>query len=96
MARDGGGALRGFLVIQDDTLGPWTATDETAAGQLLDVGLAGIDRSLKAGVLDNVGERLLLARGLARTRPLPRLRLGPAVGKAASPRLLAHASYALG
>jgi len=96
VARDSGGAVCGFLVVQDESLGPWAATDEAAAGQLLDVGLAGIDRSLKAGVLDEVGQRLLLARGLARSRGLPRMRLGPAVRRASRPRLLAHASYAVG
>ncbi|HUM13914.1 MAG TPA: GNAT family N-acetyltransferase, partial [Myxococcaceae bacterium] len=39
VARDGAGALRGFLVVQDESIGPWAASDETAAGQLLDVGL---------------------------------------------------------
>ncbi|HVP61543.1 MAG TPA: GNAT family N-acetyltransferase [Myxococcaceae bacterium] len=96
VARNRGGAVCGYLVVQDESLGPWAASDEAAAGQLLDVGLAGTERSLRAGVLDDVGERLLLARGLVRTRALPRMRLGPPVARASRPRLLAHASYAVG
>ncbi|RPH70107.1 MAG: GNAT family N-acetyltransferase [Myxococcaceae bacterium] len=96
VARDAAGTVCGFLVVQDESLGPWAATDETVAAQLLDIGLAGIERSLRAGVLDEMGERLLLARGLTRTRALPRMRLGPDVRRASSPRLIAHASYAVG
>jgi GNAT superfamily N-acetyltransferase len=96
IARDVLGRVRGFLVLQGETLGPWSATDETVAGQLLDVGLDGVRRSLRAGIADALGQRLLEARGLKRTRGLPRMRLGPAVGQASSPRLLAHASYAVG
>ena len=96
VARNDRGLVCGFLVVQDDSLGPWSATDERAAERLLDVGLAGVSRTLKAGVLDGVGARLLAARGLVPTRTLPRMRLGPAVRHAASPLLLAHASYAVG
>jgi GNAT superfamily N-acetyltransferase len=96
VARDVLGRVRGFLVLQGETLGPWSATDETVAGQLLDVGLDGVRVSLRAGITDALGQRLLEARGLQRTRGLPRMRLGPAVGQASCPRLLAHASYAVG
>jgi GNAT superfamily N-acetyltransferase len=96
VARDVAGRVRGFLVLQGETVGPWSATDETVAGQLLDEGLGGIPQSLRAGTTDVLGQRLLESRGLKRTRGLPRMRLGPAVDRAASPRLLAHASYAVG
>jgi predicted N-acetyltransferase YhbS len=96
VARDDSGAVSGFLVVQDESLGPWCAAGELVAGQLLDVALAGVTRPLKAGVVDDVGARLLSARGLARIRPLPRMRLGPPVPHAPSPHLLAHASYAVG
>ena len=96
VARDGEGRVCGFLVVQDESLGPWCATDERVAEQLLDVGLAAVDRPLRAGVLDEVGARLLAARRLVLTRPLPRMRLGPPVRHSARPLLLAHASYAVG
>jgi hypothetical protein len=96
IARDVRGAVRGFLVLQGETLGPWSATDETVASQLLDVGLGGVRLSLKAGITDALGQRVLEARGLKRTRGLPRMRLGPAIAQASAPRLLAHASYAVG
>jgi GNAT superfamily N-acetyltransferase len=96
VARDVRGAMRGFLVVQGETLGPWSATDETVAAQLLDTGLGDVRRSLRIGIVDALGERLLEARGLKRTRSLPRMRLGPALPRGSSPRLLAYASYAVG
>ena len=96
VAREDSGAVSGFLVVQDEPVGPWCATDEQVAGQLLDVALAGATRPLKAGVVDDVGARLLTARGLVPVRPLARMRLGPPVRHAASPLLLTHASYAVG
>jgi GNAT superfamily N-acetyltransferase len=96
VARDDSDAVNGFLVVQDESIGPWCASDEHVAGQLLDVALAGVTRSLKVGVVDGAGARLLTARGLAPVRQLPRMRLGPPVPHAASPLLLAHASYAVG
>jgi predicted N-acetyltransferase YhbS len=96
VARDGAGDVQGFLVVQGETLGPWCATDETVGAHLLDVGLAGVSARLRVGVIAPEGERLLAARGLERTRELPRLRLGPEVPRAARPHCLAHASYAVG
>ncbi|HET9034608.1 MAG TPA: GNAT family N-acetyltransferase [Myxococcaceae bacterium] len=96
VSRDDSEAVNGFLVVQEESIGPWCATDEQVAGHLLDVALTGVTRPLKAGVIDDVGARLLTARGLARVRPLPRMRLGPPVPHGVSPLLLAHASYALG
>jgi hypothetical protein len=96
VARDAGGAVQGFLVVQGDRLGPWTATDDRVAAQLLDVGLAGVERALRGGILDGGAEALLVARGFGRTRMLPRMRLGPPVSASPVPRILAHASYAVG
>jgi predicted N-acetyltransferase YhbS len=96
VARDDRGRVSGFVVVQDDLIGPWCAADEGVAGRLLDVALGGVTRSLRAGVLDEVGARLLASRGLVQGRSLPRMRLGPSVPRAARPLLLAHASYAVG
>lgn len=96
VARDGTGAVRGFLVVQDDRLGPWTATDDGVAEQLLDVALAGVRRPLRSGIVEPAAEALLVARGFDRTRALARMRLGPAVRVVPPPRVLAHASYAVG
>ncbi|MGZ6076649.1 MAG: hypothetical protein ACXWK6_02475, partial [Myxococcaceae bacterium] len=96
VARDAGGAVRGFLVVQGDRLGPWTATDDEVASQLLEVGLASVVRPLRSGILDGAAEALLVARGFGRTRALPRMRLGRPVPASPAPRLLAHASYAVG
>lgn len=96
VARDRSGDVRGFIVVQGSSFGPWTAADDASASQLLDVALDGLGGALKAGVVDGTAEPLLLARGFTRTRDLPRLRLGPPVPTAPGPRLLAHASYAVG
>lgn len=96
VARDDGGRVRGFILVQDDSLGPWCAVDDRVAGQLLDMALGGVTRPLKIGVLHPLGVALLLERGLAPVRQLPRMRLGPPVSHGAGPMLLAHASYALG
>lgn len=96
VARDDRGRVSGFVVVQDDLIGPWCAVDERVAGRLLDVALGGVTRTLRAGALDEVGAGLLASRGLAPGRPLPRMRLGPSVPRAAHPLLLAHASYAVG
>ncbi len=96
LARDASGAPCGFLVVQDAALGPCTATDDAVAAQLLATGLAGVSRPLRAGVLDPTFEALLVGHGLVRTRDLQRMRLGPPVPRAPAPRILAHASYAIG
>jgi hypothetical protein len=96
VARDGSGAVRGFLVVQNGSLGPWSADDDATAARLLDVALGGVRSPLRAGVLDPAAASLLLERGFVRTRPLPRMRLGPPVLRTRRPRLLAHASYAVG
>ena len=96
VARDGRGRVRGFIVAQEDSLGPWCAADDWIAGQLLDVALVGIARPFKVGVLDEVGTALLVQRGLTPSRLLPRMRLGPAIPRSTGPLLLAHASYAVG
>jgi GNAT superfamily N-acetyltransferase len=96
VARDERGRVRGFILVQDDSLGPWCAVDDRVAKQLLDVALRGVSRQLKVGVLHELGAGLLAERGLAPVRPLPRMRLGPAVARGTGPMLLAHASYALG
>ena len=96
VARDDGGRIRGFILVQDDSLGPWCAVDDRVAAQLLDTALGGVARQLKVGVLHQLGLRLLAERGLAPVRSLPRMRLGPAIPRDAEPMLLAHASYALG
>jgi len=96
VARDGTGAVRGFLVIQGSSLGPWSAADDATAARLIDAALPEVHEPLRAGVLDSGAVELLLARGFARTRPLPRMRLGPTVPTRDTPRLLAHASYAVG
>ena len=96
VARDGNGAIRGFLVIQGSSLGPWSADDDATAARLLDAALPEVREPLRAGVLDSGAAQLLLARGFVRTRPLPRMRLGPPVATRDTPRLLAHASYAVG
>lgn len=96
VARDGRGRVSGFILVQEDSLGPWCAVDDRVAGRLLDVALAGVARPLKIGVLDEVGTALLVQRGLTRARLLPRMRLGPAVPRGTGPLLLAHASYAVG
>src|SRR5215467_753653 len=77
VARDATGAIRGFLVIQGSSLGPWSADDDAAAAQLLDAALPRVREPLRAGVLDSGAVALLLSRGFVRTRPLPRMRLGP-------------------
>lgn len=96
VARDDRGRVSGFIVVQDDLIGPWCAVDERVAGRLVDVALGGITRTLRVGVLDEVGARLLASRGLVPGRSLARMRLGPSVPRAARPLLLAHASYAVG
>jgi len=96
VARDDRGQIRGFILVQEDSLGPWCAMDDRVAGQLLDVALRGVTRPIKAGVIDDVATALLVLRGLAPVRPLPRMRLGPEVPHSAVPLLLAHASYAVG
>jgi predicted N-acetyltransferase YhbS len=96
VARDAAGTVRGFVLLQGESLGPWSAADDAAAGALLDAALAGVHRPIKVGVCHPDAERLLLARGLARTRVLPRMRLGPPLRAEARPRVLAHASYAVG
>ena len=96
VARDGRGRVSGFILVQDDLIGPWCAVDEEVAGRLLDVALGGVTRTLRAGVLDEVGARLLASRGMVPGRSLPRMRLGPSVPRTARPLLLAHASYAVG
>jgi predicted N-acetyltransferase YhbS len=63
VARDGTGAIRGFLVIQGGSLGPWSADDDATAAQLLDVGLPEVSEPLRAGVPDPGAAALLLARG---------------------------------
>lgn len=96
VARDDRGQVCGFILVQEDSLGPWCATDDRVAGQLLDVALREVTRPIKAGAIDDVATGLLVLRGLAPVRPLPRMRLGPEVPHAAGPRLLTHASYAVG
>jgi predicted N-acetyltransferase YhbS len=96
IARDAAGAARGFLVVQDDSLGPWTAEDDGTARQLLDVALAEVRRPLRVGLIDTGTQRLLRDRGFTLTRALPRMRLGPPIVRKPQPRLLAHASYAVG
>ena len=56
---------------------PWCAVDKRVAGRLVDVALGGITRTLRVGVLDEVGARLLASRGLVPGRSLARMRLGP-------------------
>jgi len=96
VARDATGAARGFLVVQDDSLGPWTAEDDDTARQLLDVALTEARRPLRVGLIDAGAQPLLRDRGFAFTRVLPRMRLGPPIARRPGPRLLAHASYAVG
>jgi predicted N-acetyltransferase YhbS len=96
VARDDRGRICGFILVQDDSLGPWCAVDERVAAQLLDAALGGVTRQLKAGAIHDLGAELLIQRGLAPVRALPRMRLGPTVPHDAPPLLLAHASYALG
>src|SRR5215469_4019672 len=54
VARDERGRVSGFVVVQEDSLGPWCAVDDRVAGELLDVALGGLTRPLKAGVIDEV------------------------------------------
>jgi predicted N-acetyltransferase YhbS len=96
VARDETGRVSGFVVVQDDLIGPWCAVDERVAGQLLDVSLHGVTRTFRVGALDALGVALLELRGFSTGRALPRMRLGPPVPRAAHPHLLAHASYAVG
>ena len=96
LARDDHHQICGFILVQDDSLGPWCAVDDLVAGQLLDVALGGVTRQLKAGAIDDLGAELLVQRGFAPVRALPRMRLGPTVPHDTQPLLLAHASYALG
>ena len=96
VARDDRGRICGFILVQEDTVGPWCAVDDRVAGQLLDVAVRGITRAFRVGALDEVAAGLLAQRGFSPARPLPRMRLGPPVPRAAQPLLLAHASYAVG
>jgi predicted N-acetyltransferase YhbS len=96
VARDERGQVSGFVVVQDDLIGPWCAVDERVGGQLLDVALRGVTRTLRVGALEGPGAALLALRGFSAGRALPRMRLGPPVQRAAHPHLLAHASYAVG
>jgi len=96
VARDERGRVSGFVVVQDDLIGPWCAADERVGGRLLDVALRGVTRTLRVGVVDALGAQLLALRGFDAGRSLPRMRLGPPVPRPAHPRLLAHASYAVG
>jgi predicted N-acetyltransferase YhbS len=96
VARDERGRVSGYVVVQDDLIGPWCAADERVGGRLLDVALRGITRTFRVGALDALGVALLALRGFSAGRALPRMRLGPPVHRAAHPHLLAHASYAVG
>jgi len=96
VVRDERGRVSGFVVVQDDLIGPWCAADERVGGRLLDVALRGVTRTLRVGVVDALGAQLLALRGFDAGRSLPRMRLGPPVPRPAHPRLLAHASYAVG
>jgi len=96
VARDERGRICGFILVQEDSLGPWCAVDDVVAGQLLDVALRGLTRTFRVGALDELATRLLARRGFCPGRALPRMRLGPPVPRAAHPLLLAHASYAVG
>ena len=96
VARDGRARVCGFILVQEDSVGPWCAVDDRVAGQLLDVALTGFARPLKVGVVDEVGTALLVQRGLTPSRLLPRMRLGPAAPRGTGPLFLAHASYAVG
>lgn len=96
VSRDERGRVSGFVVVQDDLIGPWCAVDERVGGRLLDVALRGVTRTFRVGALDALGAALLALRGFSAGRVLPRMRLGPPVPRAEHPHLLAHASYAVG
>jgi len=96
VSRDDRGRVSGFVIVQDDLIGPWCAVDEHVGGLLLDLALRGVTRTFRVGALDAMGAALLAPRGFSAGRALPRMRLGPPVPRAAHPHLLAHASYAVG
>jgi GNAT superfamily N-acetyltransferase len=79
VARDEHGRISGFVIAQSLSIGPWIATDETAAAGLLDGALA-LDFAeppvLASPAANTAAEQVIVERGFARARTLAHMRLG--------------------
>jgi len=98
-ARDAGGALSGYLCLQDPLLGPFGARDPAVAGQLIEQGLKLLGhRNARLQVPEeNADARALLARaGFRETRALRHMRRGPSPTLSGWRSIYGKGSYCLG
>jgi predicted N-acetyltransferase YhbS len=98
VARDPHGSITGFLIAQDDMLGPWTATNVEVAEQLLRRALtlpfAGAPRAI-IPVSNEAGTCLLHRYGFREVRTLAHMRLGPLVPGRDRRHIYGQASFAI-
>lgn len=98
IARDSHGSITGFLIAQEDTLGPWMATNVEVAEQLLSRALTlpftGAPRTI-IPVNNQAGMRLLQRYGFREMRTLAHMRLGPPVPGRDRRHIYGQASFAI-
>ncbi|GHO93989.1 GNAT family N-acetyltransferase [Reticulibacter mediterranei] len=98
IARDPGGSITGFLIAQEDMLGPWMATNVEVAEQLLSraqaLPFAGAPRAI-IPVSNEAGMRLLHRYGFREQRTLAHMRLGPSVPGRDRRHIYGQASFAI-
>jgi ribosomal protein S18 acetylase RimI-like enzyme len=98
IARDPHGSITGFLIAQEDMLGPWTATNVEVAEQLLSRALtlpfASAPRAI-IPVSNEAGMRLLHRYGFREQRTLAHMRLGPSVPGRDRRHIYGQASFAI-
>jgi GNAT superfamily N-acetyltransferase len=99
IARDPHGSITGFLIAQDDMLGPWMAANVEVAEQLLNRALTlpfvGAPRAI-IPVSNEAGTRLLHRYGFREQRTLTHMRLGPPVPGRDRTHIYGQASFAIG
>jgi ribosomal protein S18 acetylase RimI-like enzyme len=98
IARDPDGSITGFLIAQENTLGPWTAKNVEVAEQLLSRALAlpfaGSPRAI-IPASNQQGMRLLQRYGFREQRTLAHMRLGPSVPGRDRRHIYGQASFAI-
>jgi ribosomal protein S18 acetylase RimI-like enzyme len=98
VAHDPHGSITGFLIAQNNMLGPWTAANIEVAEQLLSRALAlpfaGSPRAI-IPVSNEVGVNLLHRYGFREVRTLAHMRLGPPVPGRDRQHIYGQASFAI-
>jgi ribosomal protein S18 acetylase RimI-like enzyme len=98
IARDPHGSITGFLIAQEDMLGPWMAANVEVAEQLLSHALTlpftGAPRAV-IPASNEAGMRLLQRYGFREQRTLAHMRLGPPVPGRDRRHIYGQASFAI-